>query len=369
MNLSTLLDNNVIWGENALESLNAEIEVNDYKSILLISGSKSFESNGGKLFFDKYLERIALSISYSGTALPIEHIEKLYEPLKKINNIDLIIGIGGGTILDLTKIISLLYSNNISDLNSIFYEKLNNIINLILIPTTAGSGSEATSFAVVYRKKIKYSIQSDDLKVKKVILDPCLLNKLPVNILKSTILDAFSQSIESLWARQSTLLSQKYAKAALQILYNNLFIKNTIENYKELLLASYLAGKAINISKTTASHAISYPLTSLYAIPHGIAVFLTLPELTELNYSRCFQNSSFKLLFEILEAKDIVELKGKLTLLFDKMGISKRLIDYNLTRDDIEVIANCSFNKERLFNNPAELTYHDIRSILERIFE
>jgi alcohol dehydrogenase class IV len=369
MSLSTLLDHNVIWGNNALERLKAEIEENNYQNILLISGEKSFELNGGKQFFEKYCDRIVLRISYSGTALPLEHIEKLYEPLIKINKVDLIIGIGGGTILDLTKVISLLYSNKISDINSIFYENLSNKINLILIPTTAGSGSEATSFAVIYKEKVKYSVKSNDLNIIKVILDPYLLHKLPENILKSTILDAFSQAIESLWARNSTNLSKKYSIAALRIFYQNLFFVYSIDNLKEFLLASYLAGKAINISKTTASHAISYPLTSLYSIPHGIAVYLTLPELLELNYLRCPQNPSFKLLYEIFEVKDIVELKNKLLSLFEKMGIKNKLKDYNIKKYDVEIIAQNSFNKDRLYNNPTELSYHDICSILERIFD
>jgi alcohol dehydrogenase len=371
MNSLTLLDDNVIFGKNSLLKLKDIIKNKKYKKLLLITGKNSFVLNGAKDIFTCLENELRIiQFSYSGEALPIDDVNNIYKKVKRISNIDLILGIGGGTVLDIAKIISLLYSNKINNTNDILgISNLRNNYDLILIPTTAGSGSETTNFAVVYKDRQKYSIVSENFNIKYTILDSLLLKSLPINILKITILDALSQSIESIWARKATKNSRKYAKAALEILHENLFELKSFKNLDAFLLASHLAGKAINISKTTASHAISYPLTAQYGIPHGLAVYLTLPQLAELNFSKMSgDHSAFKMIFKIFNVKTIDMLVLKMENVFTFFEFDRFLTNYHIEKSKILDLLISSINLERLNNNPVKLTHKDIKYVINKVY-
>lgn len=376
-----LLDNNVLFGPDSLLSLKKIIDENKYKRILLITGNTSFTLSGAQKYFDTLKKDYKYShYSYSGKLLSIEDIDRIYSQIMKINDIDFIIGLGGGTILDLTKIISILFTNKIKDVNEILVRNdLTNNIDLCLVPTTAGSGSESTNFSVVYKEKIKYSVVSNNLGINKIILDSNLLRKLPIEIHKISILDALSQAIESIWSTTATDLSIEFATAALKILYENLFLINSLKEFDSFLIASHLAGKAINISKTTAAHAISYPLTAYYNIPHGLAVFLTLNELINYNFAGLNKLNnilyktklikSFEEYFKIFECDSIVEFSEKINSIFERFQFNNLLKSYSIKKEELEFISSIAINSGRLDNNPCKVEKNDIMKMLINIFE
>ena len=146
------------------------------------------------------------------------------------------------------------------------------------MPTTAGSGAETTSNAVIYINKLKYSVESQLLLPDYFLINQ-LIFKNPTKLKSSSGFDAMSQAIESLLSLKSNSKSVIYAKKSLILTNKKLFKfckKPTFLNSNNMLLAANLSGKAINISKTTAPHAVSYPFTSIYGINHGHAVSLTL---------------------------------------------------------------------------------------------
>jgi alcohol dehydrogenase class IV len=352
-----------------------------YRGILLFVDEIAFESCGARAFFAPILKDFPIHfLSYSGKALPIEDIQQLYDKNKHIRDIDLIIAVGGGTIIDLSKIYSLAYANDLTDLDIILSDKsLKNKIDLVFIPTTAGTGSEATSFAVVYKDKKKHSILHPSLLPKYTILDPDLLKSLPEKILNATVLDALAQGIESMWAVGGTEESREYAHIAIANILSGIEETNRMKKLKAFQLGAHFSGKAINISKTTISHAISYPLTSHFGIPHGIAVFLTLPKIAELNYhigivtkqpglNPAQHRKNFLTLFKLFEAPDITGLTCKLSSIMKKLSIKTHLKDYGLTREDLPVIAGNSFTKGRSDNNPGKIDKGTILNILGEIF-
>lgn len=146
------------------------------------------------------------------------------------------------------------------------------------IPTTAGTGSEVTKYCVLMVKghKVTYDLNVPD----SYVLDPRLVTSLPELHTLSSGLDAISQACESLWSTNATMVSRNYATLALQLLFDNL--KPSMEQplneiYRmNMLIGANLSGRAINITKTNICHAISYPLTELYNIPHGIACGMSL---------------------------------------------------------------------------------------------
>lgn len=323
-------------------------------------------ADSDRFFQDLIHKTGAEHLHYAGSALPVEDIQELYKHLEK-KDISTIVAIGGGTIMDIAKIISLSLSSKLENIEQILENPtgFKNIKELICIPTTCGTGSEATHFAVVYKNRKKFSIAERSLTPGYVVLDHNLLLNLPEKVRNSTVLDALSQAVESLWAKNADDESKKYAAEALASILKGLDSEGE-EKLKYFQKGSFLAGKAINISKTTASHAISYPLSAHFGIPHGIAVFLTLPSLAEFNYYNS-SSSCFPKLFELFQVSEIGGLKEKLQQLMIDMGFSLNLSEYGIKADDIPVISEESIVPGRSDNNPADLTADSVEKILLQI--
>ena len=206
------------------------------------------------------------------------------------------------------------------------------------------------------------------------LLDGSLLMGLPLYQKKSTILDALSQAIESYWSVNSNETSKGYAMEAIAIINNNLvdyLNDSNLEICNKMLYASNLAGRAINISKTTASHAMSYKLSSLYNIAHGQAVFLTLPYLWNYianNLDKCidkrghdYLEKTIRELCELLDLKKYDEVYLKLIEVYEMMNF-KRI---EASDDELNELVD-AVNVERLRNTPVELTKEDILKIYQK---
>lgn len=191
---------------------------------------------------------------------------------------DSIIAIGGGSAIDVAKCIKL-YANLPSDGNDGSWLKMKivpNTIPFLVMPTTAGTGSEATRYAVIYYNGSKQSIMSESLIPETVLMDPNSLETLPIYQKKSTMMDALCHAIESFWSINSTDESKKYSKDAIYGVLEHMdgYLANTKEGNTGMLKAAYKAGQAINITQTTAGHAMCYKITSLFHCAHGHAAIL-----------------------------------------------------------------------------------------------
>lgn len=177
------------------------------------------------------------------------------------SNCDCIVALGGGSAMDVAKCVKLWAGKDVP---------------LIVIPTTAGTGSEATHFAVVYRDGEKVSVADERCLPDAVLFDPTLLETLPEYHRKASMLDALCHGMESFWSVKATDESRKYASRAVEGVLTNMeaYLKNTPAGNAGMQRAAYLAGKAINITQTTAGHAMCYKLTTLYGIAHGHAAAL-----------------------------------------------------------------------------------------------
>lgn len=191
---------------------------------------------------------------------------------------DVIFAIGGGSAIDVAKCIKL-YSNMDGDgADGDFLKQsiVPNDIPFLAMPTTAGTGSEATRYAVIYYEGKKQSITSDSIIPGTVLMDPDALKTLPLYQKKATMCDALCHAIESFWSVNSTEESKEYSNEAIRMILENMdgYLENTEEGRRNMLLAANLAGKAINITQTTAGHAMCYKITSLYGCAHGHAAIL-----------------------------------------------------------------------------------------------
>ena len=266
------------------------------RRVLVVTGGKSFQSSGAKVILSEFLK--GYHVTYFSD---FEINPRLIDAQRGVklaieNTTELIISIGGGSVLDMGKLIKALYSNPDEAVNLAKGDKkvTDPNIPLVAIPTTAGSGSESTHFAVVYVDGEKYSLADKCLLPTDIILDGNLTLSSSRYQKACNVLDALSQSIESAWAVKSTTQSQILSFAALKLCIENLLdFVNEKDNFiaaQGMIMAANLAGQAINITKTTAAHAWSYGITKNHGIPHGHAVWLTLPKIFALCDNSCPEN-------------------------------------------------------------------------------
>ncbi len=358
-------------GINSLSEIDKVIGHHKVSKVLLVTGKDSFSSCGAQ---DQLIDIIS---AYDITFFNDFEINPKYKDaikgakLAQQNSIELIIAIGGGSVIDMAKLIKALYGNH-NSAKEIIQGALpisNNSIPLIAIPTTAGSGSESTHFAVVYVSKDKYSLADLSLLPSSTILDGALTLSASRYQKACNVLDAVSQSIESAWAVNATIESQKYSFEALDlcIKYSQKYVNsdNPIEYCQPMIEASNLAGKAINISKTTAAHAWSYALSSKYNIPHGHAVWLTLPKIFEIHNSTKINNleKTMTKLRKILLINSGNDIQEYFNTFLKSLGIKKKNItDFNFSIAE-RVKLSQSVNEERMSNNPVVFSQKDIKEI------
>ncbi len=223
----------------------------------------------------------------------LDNLDKTIHELRKVRA-SFIIAIGGGSVLDTAKILSVtLPGSKDTPLHRHFRNKeqlqLDRKISLTAIPTTSGSGAEVTPFATVWDTSAykKYSLNHELLYPEYVLLKPEFCKSLPRKQTLYSGLDLISHALESLWNINSNPITRSFAFQALN-LANKSFSKaldspEDIAGRKGMLHASLLAGMAISQTKTAIAHSISYPLTARFNIPHGLACSFTLPELIRSN--------------------------------------------------------------------------------------
>ena len=293
------------------------------------------------------------------------------------NNCDFIIATGGGSAIDVAKCIKV-FSNMDAQKSYLAQPIVENRIPFMAIPTTAGTGSEATEFAVIYDRGVKRSVAHKSCMPQYVTLDATLLESLPVYQRKATMMDAFCHAVESFWSVNSTELSKEYSKKALLLILEakDGYLDNDMEGNKLMLEAANLAGKAINITRTTAGHAMCYKLTGLYGISHGHAAALCVQVLWRYMLShtgKCvdkrgkdYLQSVFMELAELMGCQKAEEAVDKFDHIMMNLGLD--LTDAGVKESDLNLLC-ASVNEERLKNNPVELTSSDIKELYMKILE
>jgi len=353
------------------------------KKIFLVTGKKSYFLSGAKKILSKFINECNHIRFFDFEINPkIKDIKRGIDLFNK-EKCDFVIGIGGGSVMDIAKSISLLAAQK-GDLEEFIKGRISlkgRQITSLMIPTTAGTGGESTHFSVIYINKTKYSLAHNSLLPDYAVLDPIFTKNLPPYITACTSMDALCQAIESFWSTNSTEESRIYSKQAIELIMSNI-IKNVNNPDRasrgKMLIASNLAGKAINIAKTTAAHSVSYPITSYFNIPHGYAVALTLPYFIKYNNDISLENlqdsrgikfvkDRMSELFTMLKVKTADKAKDKLLSIMKEINLETRLSKLGINRNNIDIIINNGFNPQRMKNNPRLVTERDLRNLLESI--
>lgn len=303
--------------------------------------------------------------------------------LFKLKKCDSILAVGGGSAIDVAKCIKLAVlakEGNAAIIPPIVSSRVeldSSRIPFIAIPTTAGTGSESTHNAVIYYEGLKQTVTNDGILPDYAILEPSVLKTLPLYQKKCTMMDALCQGIESWWSINSTEESKEYSKIAIELIikhWNHYIFNNDYEAANQVILAANYAGRAINISATTAAHAMSYMITSLYKLPHGHAVAVCLPEIWEYmisNLDKCIDIRGKDYLLEVFQqisvamgVNDSTEAVAFFRNMMKEMDMKKPVpCNWEMELD----VLSKSVNPLRLKNNPIELNSNIFKELYSLI--
>ena len=287
---------------------------------------------------------------------------------------DWIIAIGGGSVLDTAKAGALL-ANNHGDVLAHLRGELpikSPGIPLIAVPTTGGSGSEVTPYASItdVQKMRKNSLAHDYLYPKYAVLDPSLSLTLTRRQTAVSGMDALSHAIEGYWSNQSTSVTDSHALAAIRLMLTMLPEAyrhgEDIQARHMILEGSLLAGLTISNAKTTAVHAVSYPMTVFFHIPHGLACSLVLPSFIRFNAGSMEGNKEQRLLTS-LNFTSMNQLAEAVEDLQQELDLPVRLRDLGLRITDIATIVDNGFRPDRMSNNPRKITASELSALLASI--
>jgi len=303
--------------------------------------------------------------------------------LLKSSKCDAILAVGGGSAIDVAKCIKLavlakegetaLIPPLVSQLLPVDGKR----IPFIAIPTTAGTGSESTHNAVMYYQGNKQTVTNDGILPDYAVLEPSALKTLPLYQKKCTMMDALCQGIESWWSVNSTDESKVYSKKTVELIMANwrkYIFENDDEAAARIMLAANYGGRAINIAQTTAPHAMSYKITSMYGLPHGHAVAVCLPHVWQYmlkHQNKCVDVRGFEYLNELfisiaseMGCNTVNGAVNRFTMMLDELGLM-RTVDRK-SEKDLTMLSK-SVNLVRLKNNPVELDGDAVKIIYELI--
>ncbi|WP_407303425.1 iron-containing alcohol dehydrogenase [Acinetobacter sp.] len=375
---------NIISGLGSIYELRQLLQQQSYKKLLLITDAGMIQQQL-HLPIIEILETIQLDyVIYSSVqADPPEHIVLDAVQFAKNEKADIVLGFGGGSSLDVAKVIAILahpaQHQTLQDLYGINNAK-NPRLPLFLVPTTAGTGSEVTPISIVTTgETTKTGIVSPVLFADVAILDATFTQNLPAHITAATGIDAMVHAIEAYTSKiKKNPYADMLAKQALRLLNNNLSLVLTdgqnLAARQNMLVGSMLAGQAFANAPVAAVHALAYPLGGHFHISHGHSNALVLIEVLKFNTPSAKQ--LYAELMCWLDPKSTGSTDGLCDLFIDHMqnhldksGLILKLKNLNIPQNKLEQLASDAMLQTRLLqNNPRELQLQDARQIYEAVY-
>ena len=374
---------NIVFGPGSIRQVSTFLLKNNVQSVFLVAGRTSYSTSGAEAALKDVLRtREVATFSGFESHPKMDDIERGLSLFRQASW-DLVLAVGGGTAIDTAKLIAVLSAQSPSPLDIVAGRKDIRTPGppIMALPTTAGTGSEVTHFAVIYVDDHKHSLAHPTMRPSYAIVDPELTYSMPPGITAVTGLDAFSQAVESMWSIRATPQSETHSREAIRLALKHLseaVHRPTPVCRLAMSRASHLAGKAIDVTRTTAPHAISYTMTSRFGVPHGLAAALTLgPTLvynSRVTAEDCLSERGAedvrRAIDEVrvlLGSRDAESSRQRIAELIESLGLPTRLHDVGIrTPADRQFLLD-NVNLERLANNPRKLTREALSQIIESI--
>ena len=385
-NIRFYLPTRVIFGEETVNEIGQEA-IRLGKKALLVTGRESMRKLGITSRVEGLLIDSGVKVVIYEKVEPEPSIQTVNEGgmLARSENCDLIIGLGGGSVLDASKGIAVITTQEGSitevieskDKNQFFAKR--KILPVLAIPTTSGTGSEVTPFALFTDKKErrKKPLGHPVLYPKCAIIDPDLMMGMSPKLAAITGIDALGHAVEAYISRNANFLSDMFAKEAIHLISENLLRairdRGDREAQKNMALASTLAGIANAQAGTVAGHAMAVALGGYLGISHGIAVGLFLPFVLDLNKSVCPDKIAQVMKMFIKDTQEIsinerIKKCGEIFQTFVRDSGLPTHLEMKIDEDQIMRIAKDAFTKPAMSYNPAELKLSDVVAVIKNVF-
>lgn len=349
-----------ICGPGSLSELGPLLRDLGATRVFLVTGVRSFTRSGARELLEPQLEGGAVTRLSCSARVP--NLDDVREGRRRFRaeESDLVLAVGGGKVIDMAKLIGA------------------GRRPMIAVPTTAGSGSEATRFAAIYIRGVKRSADHEALRPDWAIVDARLTLGMPAETAAASGFDALAQAIESSWSVRSTPESQRLSHRAISLAAAHLrpSVRGAPESRAAMAEAAHLAGRAIDRTRTTAAHALSYGLTWTHGIPHGHAVALTLSSLFAFNAGvtdadccdprgAAYVRGSIDALCGLLGCAGPSEVRRFLHRLMIDCGLTPYTRELGLGSAELDAVVE-GVDGARLGNNPRAL---GTRATLAALFE
>lgn len=375
--------NKVIGGAGSIQQIADIIEGFQAKKTVIITDSGVF--NAGLIDKPKsILENNGIEVHIihdTPPEPPLSKVQEIYQVAKALNS-QVIIGIGGGSAMDTAKLVAIALNNNV-ELQDVVDGKAKfeyRGIPTIMIPTTSGTGSEATqnSIVLIPERELKVGIVDEKMLPNCVILDPQMTVDLPPHITANTGIDALCHAIECYISKKASPFSDTFALKAIELIVGNIRTAyhdgKNLKARENMLLGSYFGGASIATSSTVAVHALSYPLGGKYHIPHGLSNAILLPDVMKFNLDACEEKfatvaKAMKLdVYGLTQRQAAEKMIDELYALIKDLNIKCDLRAIGITENILDELADSALTVKRLLdNNPKVMTKSDIVEIYKKI--
>lgn len=371
-------------GEGSIEKIKEIVENEEAKSIIVFT-DKGIRATGLLELLTEQLDEIHVNYKIFDDLKAEPAYTDVENVLEQVDDFDgdFVIAFGGGSVMDAAKLTTVLKNApyTIRDLlkDPTIAKKY---IKSAMIPTTCGTGAEATCNAIVAipEEQSKKGIVNNNMIPDYVILDAQMIWRLPKSIVAATGVDALAHVVECYTSKKATPFSDTYALAGAKLIFDNIRKAynepDNMEAKNKMLLGAYYGGIAITASGTTAVHALSYPLGGKYHIPHGVSNAILFAHVMEFNKDAC--KTQLAELCDAIHPAFVDRTDGeKAQYVIDQIAdivkvteIPTDLEQFGVKREDLEFLVDAGSKQTRLLvNNRKELSLDDIRSIYLKVLK
>jgi alcohol dehydrogenase len=380
----------IISGDKALDNIPYELELLNSKRPLVVT-DKGVENAGLIKIFINAFKNSDMEIGAIYSDVPPDSSNSVVKDIARVyreKNCDSLIAVGGGSPIDTAKGVNILVTENSDDLMEFEgADRLKKPLKpFLVVPTTAGTGSEATLVAVIYNeeKNVKMEFISGYLLPNAAVIDPRMTETMPTKITAATGMDALTHAVEAFTCLQKNPISDVYAFSAIKIISENILdaVKNGKDKKARLNMANAatMAGIAFSNSMVGGVHALGHSAGAVAKVPHGVAMSVFLPYGLEYNIEK-IKDSLGELLLalsgpevyantpkEKRALKFIEDLRVLQKKLYDEASLPMTLKDAGVTEDMLGTIASKAINDGALMMNPEEMSHEDAMKILKKAY-
>lgn len=373
----------IIAGAGSIEQIKEAVESFGAKNVVIITDKGVWET-GLVARPKEILESAGIKVHVINDTPPepsVAQVDAIFTAAKQFE-CQLIVGIGGGSSMDTAKLVSLLLTNGV-ELTDLVKGKAaitRRGVPTLMVPTTAGTGSEATPNAIVLvpEEELKVGIVSDKMVSDCVILDPEMTTGLPKHITANTGMDALCHAIECYISKKGNPFSDTFALKAISLISRSIRTAyndgKNLQAREDMLLGACYGGISIATSSTTAVHALSYPLGGKYHIPHGLSNAILLPDVMKFNLDVCeekFRDIAVAMGLDTTgctirqSAEKMIE---NLYSMIEDMNVKCDLREKGINEEVLPELIEAAAKVTRLLdNNPKVVTKDDMREIYKKL--